>query len=143
MSKNRKGVLANVSTRAGLQSLNGAMVGLKQCDTSTIPPIAPYFHTKGDLAAPIPYSPRWRHDARLDRAFSNAWGVFYLEDEDFRNIICSYFVWDHPAWAFFDEDDFLDRLVASPPVSSSKCLVHAIIAFASVCGVCDIWTATQ
>lgn len=76
--------------------------------------------------------PHWRYDARLDQASANDWGIFYINDETFRNIISSYLVWDHPAWRFFDEDDFLDGLVHSSSVSCNECLVHAVIAFGSV-----------
>lgn len=96
-------------------------------------PSAPEFHhTRGLTSVSILRIPTWRADSRLDRAYARDWGVFYLEDEAFRNIICSYLIWDHQAWRFFDEDDFLEGLVHAPSISCSPALVHAVIAFGSV-----------
>ncbi|KAM0714472.1 hypothetical protein Q7P37_010259 [Cladosporium fusiforme] len=75
--------------------------------------------------------PAWQHDSRLGRAYAKDWGVSYVADEAFRNIICSYLTWDHQAWRFFDEDDFLEGLVHAPSVSCSRALAHAVIAFGS------------
>jgi hypothetical protein len=88
--------------------------------------------TRGLTSVSVLRVSTWRHDSRLDRAYARDWGVFYLEDEAFRNIICSYLVWDHQAWRFFDEDDFLEGLVHEPSISCSPALVHAVIAFGSV-----------
>lgn len=96
-------------------------------------PIAPKLrHTRGLTSVSLLRIPTWQHDPRLERAYARDWGVFYLEDGAFRNIICSYLIWDHQAWRFFDEDDFLEGLVHAPSISCSPALVHAVIAFGSV-----------
>lgn len=74
----------------------------------------------------------WRHDPRLDHAKASHWGVTYIEDDTFRNIICSYFVWDHPSWLLFDENAFLDGLVHRPSELPSNLLVHAVLAWGAV-----------
>lgn len=89
-------------------------------------------HLGGLTSVSVLRPPTWRHDTRLDRAYAKDWGVSYLEDKAFRNIICSYLIWDHQAWRFFDEDDFLDGLVHAPSISCNPSLVHAVIAFGSV-----------
>ncbi|KAG9696081.1 hypothetical protein KCU76_g3988, partial [Aureobasidium melanogenum] len=60
------------------------------------------------------------------------WNVTYVDDVGFRNIISSFFVWDHPSIHMFDEDDFLDGLIRLPSDTCSEVLVHAVLAYGSV-----------
>lgn len=48
----------------------------------------------------------WLYDDRLARVQAQDWNVTYIDDVGFRNIISSFFFWDHPALYMFDEDDF-------------------------------------
>ena len=76
--------------------------------------------------------PIWRYDERLDQVTAEAWGATYVDDVGFRNILSSYFVWDHQAGRPFDEDDFLDGLLGLPSVSCSELLVHSVLAYGAV-----------
>ena len=69
---------------------------------------------------------------RLNQVKALDWGVTYISDEAFRNILCSYFVWDHPTWRFFDEDAFLNGLLHQPSELPSELLVHAVVAYGAV-----------
>lgn len=40
--------------------------------------------------------------------------------------------WDHPPWRLFDEDMFIDDLVAGRATHCSKLLVNAILAYGCV-----------
>jgi hypothetical protein len=80
-----------------------------------------------------PTSPSiWLIDERLYNVKARDWNVSYVDDVGFRNIICSYLVWDHPAVRPFDEDDFLDGLVGLPSETCSEILVHVVLAYGSV-----------
>jgi hypothetical protein len=74
----------------------------------------------------------WLVDDRLSDIKARDWNVSYVDDVGFRNIICSYLVWDHPAVRPFDEDDFLDGLVGLPSDTCSETLVHVVLAYGSV-----------
>lgn len=78
-------------------------------------------------------SPRiWLCDQRLHNVKAQDWRVTYVNDVGFRNIICSYLVWDHPSGRPFDEDDFLNGLDGKKSDSCSELLVHVILAYGSV-----------
>ena len=86
-------------------------------------------------ASPTRYSPSpsiWLLDDRLYNLKARDWNVSYVDDVGFRNIICSYLVWDHPAVRPFDEDDFLDGLTGLPSDTCSETLVHVVLAYGSV-----------
>jgi len=74
----------------------------------------------------------WLRDKRLYNIKGRDWNVSYIDDVGFRNIICSYLVWDHPAVRPFDEDDFLDGLTGLPSDTCSELLVHTVVAYGSV-----------
>jgi hypothetical protein len=74
----------------------------------------------------------WLRDNRLYNIKAQDWNASYIDDIGFRNIICSYLVWDHPAVRPFDEDDFLDGLVGLPSDTCSEMLVHVVLAYGSV-----------
>lgn len=74
----------------------------------------------------------WLYDDRLSRVSAQDWNVTYVDDVGFRNIISSFFVWDHPSIHMFDEDDFLDGLIRLPSDTCSEVLVHAVLAYGSV-----------
>ncbi|CAD0099854.1 unnamed protein product [Aureobasidium mustum] len=74
----------------------------------------------------------WLYDDRLSHAKAQDWNVTYVDDVGFRNIISSFFVWDHPAIHMFDEDDFLDGLIKLPSDTCSEILVHSVLAYGSV-----------
>lgn len=71
-------------------------------------------------------------DPRLDRVKPADWGITFLSDDQFKLIITAYLAWDHPFWAFFDADDFCEALVGKPSELSSRLLVLAVLAYASV-----------
>jgi hypothetical protein len=72
------------------------------------------------------------HDTRIQAAHSSDWGVTYLDDESFRNIIRCFLTWDHPSFTFFDQELFLDQLATGQPSElCSSLLVHAIMALGS------------
>lgn len=86
-------------------------------------------------ASPARYSASpliWLVEDRLYNVKARDWNVSYVDDVGFRNIICSYLVWDHPAVRPFDENDFLDGLVGLPSDTCSKTLVHVVLAYGSV-----------
>jgi hypothetical protein len=74
----------------------------------------------------------WLRDDRLYNVTARDWNVTYIDDVGFRNIICSYLVWDHPAVRPFDENDFLDGLVGLLSDTISEMLVHVVLAYGSV-----------
>ncbi|KAK6008108.1 hypothetical protein QM012_000011 [Aureobasidium pullulans] len=74
----------------------------------------------------------WLYDDRLANVRAQDWNVTYVDDAGFRNIISSFFVWDHPAIHMFDEDDFLDGLIKLPSDTCSEVLVHSVLAYGSV-----------
>lgn len=74
----------------------------------------------------------WLYDDRLSRVNAQDWNVTYVDDVGFRNIMSSFFVWDHPAIHMFDEDDFLDGLIKLPSDTCSEVLVHTVLAYGSV-----------
>lgn len=71
-------------------------------------------------------------DPRLDRVKAADWNIKFLTDEELRNVLTAYFVWDHPLWGAFDTDDFCDALAGKPSELSSKLLVYAVVAWATV-----------
>lgn len=74
-----------------------------------------------------------KSDHRLENATTERWGVTYISDNDFRKVMTSYLVWDHPCWAAFDDDDFCKALSGGTSELASKLLVTAVLAFALVC----------
>lgn len=74
----------------------------------------------------------WLYDDRLSHVKAQDWNVTYVDDVGFRNIMSSFFVWDHPAIHMFDEDDFLDGLIKLPTDTCSEVLVHSVLAYGSV-----------
>ena len=71
-------------------------------------------------------------DPRLDRIKLADWDITFLSDDQFKLIITAYLAWDHPFWAFFDADDFCEALIGKPSELSSRLLVLAVLAYASV-----------
>lgn len=90
-------------------------------------PVQPAAPKENSVSPPI-----WLTDDRLYDAKAQDWNVSYIDDVGFRDIICSYLVWDHPALRPFDEDDFLDGLVGLPSDTCSETLVHVILAYGAV-----------
>lgn len=74
-----------------------------------------------------------KSDPRLDRVKTADWGITFLNDADFRKIITSYLVWEHPVWGLFNTDDFCNALAGEESDLSSKLLVYAVLAVAAVC----------
>lgn len=55
-----------------------------------------------------------------------------IENGLFARIISTYLTWDHPPWRLFDEDLFVDDLVAGRANHCSTLLVNAILAYGCV-----------
>ncbi|KAG9666977.1 hypothetical protein KCU99_g9296, partial [Aureobasidium melanogenum] len=115
--------------------LNG---GRDRYDRITIHPRDPFSVDPGTTLPSMPAllhrtSPYiWLYDDRLSCVRAHDWNVTYVDDVGFRNIISSFFVWDHPSIHMFDEDDFLDGLIRLPSDTCSEVLVHAVLAYGSV-----------
>ena len=85
-----------------------------------------------ERSAPEQHSVSFGDDSRLQYACGSDWGVTYLDDSSFRNILRCFFTWDHESFTFFDRDIFLDHLVKGQ--ESEFCcslLVHALMALGS------------
>lgn len=93
---------------------------------------APESKCRRHLSAPWQDSTFSDYDPRIQSAHSNDWGLTYLDDETFRNIIRCFLTWDHPSFTFFDEDLFLDQLAKGQPSElCSSLLIHAMMALGS------------
>jgi hypothetical protein len=73
-----------------------------------------------------------RSDSRLDDAKTEVWGIKFISDDDFRKVLTSYIIWDHPCWGVFDVNEFCEALSGKPSELSSRLLVFAVLAYALV-----------
>jgi hypothetical protein len=73
-----------------------------------------------------------RSDSRLDDAKTKVWGIKFISDDDFRKVLTSYIIWDHPCWGVFDVNEFCEALSGKPSELSSRLLVFAVLAHALV-----------
>lgn len=73
-----------------------------------------------------------RTDSRLQNATTERWGITFISDDDFRKVMTSYIVWDHPCWGVFDVDEFCKALSGKPSELASKLLVFAVLSWALV-----------
>jgi hypothetical protein len=71
-------------------------------------------------------------DSRLDKATTERWGITFMSDDDFRKVLTSYIVWDHPCWGVFDINEFCKALSGEPSELASKLLVFAVLTYALV-----------
>jgi hypothetical protein len=71
-------------------------------------------------------------DSRLDEATTERWGITFISDNDFRKVLTSYVVWDHPCWGVFDINEFCKAVSGEPSELASKLLVFAVLAYALV-----------
>lgn len=76
-----------------------------------------------------PTRPRILLSHNLESVKASRWGITYADDDDLFGILSSFFAWDHYSWRFFDEDLFLEDLVAGGSCFCSKVLLHSILAF--------------
>ncbi|KAG9664673.1 hypothetical protein KCV03_g9970, partial [Aureobasidium melanogenum] len=67
-------------------------------------------------------------DPRLHRVNASLWTSVKVDDELFAKIVASFISWNHLPIRFFDEDIFLDDLVAGGTDFCSKLLVNAVLA---------------
>ena len=58
--------------------------------------------------------------------------ITYADDGLFRDILRSYFTWDHPYQRFFDEEAFLQGLAKSSSELASDLLTNAVIMYGAV-----------
>lgn len=72
------------------------------------------------------------YDHRLRDVRASTWTSVVVEDRVFASIISSYLTWDHPPWRLFDEDMFINDLVAGRATHCSRLLVNAILAYGCV-----------
>jgi hypothetical protein len=73
-----------------------------------------------------------RSDSRLDGATTRRWGITFISDDNFRKVLTSYIVWDHPCWGTFDINEFCKAVSGEPSELASKMLVFAVLAYALV-----------
>jgi hypothetical protein len=73
-----------------------------------------------------------RSDSRLDEATTERWSITFISDDNFRKVLTSYIVWDHPCWGVFDVNEFCKALSGKPSELASKVLVFAVLAYALV-----------
>jgi hypothetical protein len=73
-----------------------------------------------------------RSDSRLDSATTERWGITFISDDDYRKVLTSYLVWDHPCWGVFDINEFCKAVSGQPSELASKLLVFAVLAYALV-----------
>ena len=76
------------------------------------------------------------YDHRLAGVRASTWTSVVVEDRVFARIISTYLIWDHPPWKLFDEDMFIDDLVAGRATHCSRLLVNAILAYGCVSVPC-------
>lgn len=74
-----------------------------------------------------------RSDPRLNNATTERWGITFISDDNFRKVMTSYIVWEHPCFEIFDISDFCKALSGETSELASKLLVMAVLAFALVC----------
>lgn len=103
--------------------------------------------SNGSMGSPVEHRavPMKSHkrDARLIGIRAADWGVDYVNDDDFADIITSYFTWDHPHSRLFDEDLFLEGLQNPRTEFCSSLLVNAILAIATVSADMDGKVSTK
>jgi hypothetical protein len=73
-----------------------------------------------------------RSDSRLDGAATRRWGITFISDDNFRKVLTSYIVWDHPCWGVFDINEFCKAVSGEQSELASKMLVFAVLAYALV-----------
>jgi len=71
-------------------------------------------------------------DSRLEKATTEMWGIAFISDDNFRKVLTSYIVWDHPCWGVFDINEFCRALSGKPSELSSKLLIFSVLAYALV-----------
>lgn len=81
----------------------------------------------GTLKHPVAKS-----DSRLDNATTERWDIDFISDNDFRKVMTSYIVWDHPCWGVFDINEFCIALCGKPSELASRLLVVTVLAYALV-----------
>jgi len=125
------------STRAAAGSDNRSGYSF---DTSSRRPISGWraaFNDscQGTAAAPsdaMPTPPLKTTKRPFQEVRAADWGVDYIRDEVFQEILESFLFWDHPTWAIFDEIAFRDGITHGGSEYCNRFLVHTIIAFAAV-----------
>lgn len=100
---------------------------------SSLRRVASYEESKNaGRSALVHHSFSLEHDCRIQNARGSDWGVTYLDDSSFRNIVRCFFTWDHPSFTLFDQNLFLDELVKGQTSEfCSSLLIHALMALAS------------
>ena len=71
------------------------------------------------------------HRGFLHNVNARDWGVDYLDNDTFLDIIEYFFVWDQPTWSIMDEVSFFSGLENGGSEYCSALLVHSILAFGS------------
>lgn len=89
--------------------------------------------TREDCPYLRPYHAAQLHDERISRVKAAQWTSVVIDDQLFRDLLSSYFIYHYPTYYAFQKDLFLNDMVNNKSRFCTPLLVNAVLALSCAC----------